>query len=124
MRLVSDETQEIMHEFAITEAILSIVLQKAQEVNSARITQIDLQVGKLTGFIPESIQLQFALLSKGTAAEGANLTFHQVPARLHCRRCNADFTTDSCEISCPNCRTLEIDVISGMELSVESMEIE
>lgn len=113
-----------MHEFAITKGILDIVLQKAREVQASKIAKIDVQVGKLTGYIPECIQLQFAILSKGTIAAGANLSFYQPAARLHCRKCNLDYTTDSFDLVCPNCHTLEMDVLSGQELSVESMEVE
>ena len=113
-----------MHEFTITKAILSIVVQKAQEIQAGKIKKIDLQVGKLTGYLPGSIQLQFAILSKDTVAEDASLTFHQPPANLHCRKCNVDFTTDSLDLACPDCHTLETDILSGLELSVESMEIE
>jgi hydrogenase nickel incorporation protein HypA/HybF len=113
-----------MHEFTITSAILSIVVQKAQEIRAGKITRIDLQVGRLTGYIPESIQLQFALLSKGTVAEGASLTFYQPLAHLHCRKCKNEFTSDFMDMTCPDCHTLETDILSGLELSVESMEIE
>ena len=113
-----------MHEFAITEAILSIVLKKAQEIQAGRITKIDLYVGRLTGYLPESIKLQFAFLSKDTAAAGASLNFLQPLAKLHCRKCDRDFTVDSFDLTCPQCHTLEVEVVSGLELNVESMEIE
>jgi hydrogenase nickel incorporation protein HypA/HybF len=113
-----------MHELAITQSILSIVLQKAREAPQGKITKIDLHVGRLTGFLPESIQLQFAILSKGTAAAGAVLSFKQPAANLHCRKCNLNYTTDSFDLTCPDCHTMEIDVISGQELIVESLEIE
>ena len=111
-----------MHEFTITKSILSIVLQKAQEVKARKITKVDLQVGRLTGCVPECIQLQFDILSRNTAADGARLIFHQPPARLHCRYCNRDYATDSLDLVCPECHTLEIDILSGSELYVESME--
>jgi len=113
-----------MHEFTITKLILSIVLQKAQEVKARKITKVDLQIGRLTGYVPECIQLQFDVLSHDTAAAGANLSFHQPPVKLHCRYCNRDYTSDSFDLTCPECHTLEIDILSGSELYVESMEAE
>jgi hydrogenase nickel incorporation protein HypA/HybF len=113
-----------MHELAITQSILSIVLLKAREISAVKITKIDLQVGRLTGYLPESIQLQFAFLSKGTEAAGAWLSFYQPAANLHCRKCDIKYTTNSFDLACPHCYTLETDILSGTELSVESMEIE
>ena len=111
-----------MHELTVTKSILSIVLQKAQEVKTQKITKVDLLVGRLTGYMPECIQLQFDILSHNTAAAGAKLSFHQPLAKLHCRRCNRDYTSDSLDLVCPGCHTLEIDILSGLELYVESME--
>ena len=113
-----------MHEFAVTKSIVSIILEKAREVNANKITKVELLVGRLTGYVPECIQLQFQVLSHNTAADGASLVFHQPPIKLHCRRCKRDYTSDSLNLTCPECRTLEIDIQSGSELFVESMEVE
>ena len=113
-----------MHELAITQSILSIVLQKAQEVKARQITKVDLLVGRLTGYVPECIQLQFDILSRNTTAAGASLAFNQPPARLHCRKCDIDFTSDSFDLICPECHDLEVDILSGKELYVESIEVE
>lgn len=113
-----------MHEFAITKTILSIVLEKAWEVNASKVTKVEILVGRLTGFIPECIQLQFGILSRNTEAAGASLVFHQPPVKLHCRNCRFDYTSDSLDLTCPECHTLEIDILSGSELYVETMEVE
>ena len=113
-----------MHELAITQSILAIVLQKAHEAKARQITKVDLLVGTLTGFVPECIQLQFDILSRNTAAAGADLSFNQPPARLHCRKCGNDFTSDSFDLICPECHNLEIDILSGRELYIESIEVE
>ena len=113
-----------MHEFTITKSILSIVLQKAQEVEARQITKVDLRIGRLTGFVPECIQLQFDILSRNTAAADASLVFHQPETKLHCRKCERDYTSDSLELVCPRCHALEIDILSGTELFVESMDVE
>ena len=113
-----------MHELTITQGILSIVLQKAREIQAKKITRVEIQLGRLTGYVPECIQLQFAILSKGTAASGACLIFNQPSTRLYCRKCQKDYSSDSFDLACPECYTLEMDILSGQELYVESMEAE
>ena len=113
-----------MHELTITENIISIILQKAKEVDARQITKVDLQIGRLTSFIPECIQLQFDILSRNTLAAGASLAFHQPETKLHCRKCDRDYTSDSLDVICPRCHALEIDILSGLELYVESIDIE
>jgi hydrogenase nickel incorporation protein HypA/HybF len=113
-----------MHELSITMAIMSIVLEKAQEAGAGKVTRVELRVGRLTGIIPECVRLQFSLLGKGTVAENASLSFIEPPLTLRCRVCNVNYTADSTELTCPTCRRLEIDILSGSELSVESIEVE
>ncbi len=113
-----------MHELAITEAIVSIVVRKALEANASKVTRIDLEVGRLTGIVPECVELQFALLGEGTIAQGARLCFDLRPVNLKCRACDITYARDEMEFSCPRCRGLEIDVLSGFELSVQSIEAE
>jgi hydrogenase nickel incorporation protein HypA/HybF len=113
-----------MHEFAVTNSILAIVLEKARESRAKKVTKIDLQVGRLTGFVPECIQLQFDILSRGTIAAGAGLSFHQPLVNLRCRRCDVAYTTDSFDLICPDCHNMDIEILSGSELYIESMEVE
>ena len=87
-----------MHELAVTQSILSIVLEKAQEAKAKKITNVELLVGRLTGYVPECIKLQFDILSHNTVAANANLTFHQPAAKLYCRRCKQEYTTDSFDL--------------------------
>jgi len=113
-----------MHELSITQAIVSIVLRKALEADAARITRVDLRIGQLAGIIPECVELQFALLSRGTIAEDAVLSFDTPPLTLKCRTCNATYTREDVREPCPCCGGAEIDIISGFELSVQSIEID
>jgi hydrogenase nickel incorporation protein HypA/HybF len=113
-----------MHELSVTMAIMSIVLEKAQEAGAARVTGVDLRVGRLAGIIPECVRLQFSLLGKGTIAEGASLSFIEPPLTLRCRVCDITYTRDNTELTCPNCEGREIDIVTGFELSVESIEVD
>ena len=113
-----------MHELTITNSILSIILQKAREAKVRQITKVDLRIGRLTGFVPECIQLQFDILSRNTIAAGASLSFNQPPTKLHCRKCHINYTSDSFDLICPQCHSMEIDILSGSELYIESMEAE
>ena len=113
-----------MHEYAITKSILEIVLEKAQEIKARKITGVNLHVGRLTGYVPECVQLQFDILSHNTMAAGAKLCFHQPPAKIYCRKCKAGYLVESFDLMCPTSHTMEIDILSGSELFVESMEAE
>jgi hydrogenase nickel incorporation protein HypA/HybF len=113
-----------MHELSITTAIMSIVLEKAEEFKAGKVTRVDLQIGRLAGIIPECVRLQFAILGKGTIAENALLSFNEPALTLRCRVCDTTYTRENTDLTCPRCCGREIDILSGFELNVESIEVE
>jgi len=113
-----------MHELPVTMSILSIVLEQAKTVQASRIKSINLKIGELSGVVPEYVETQFEFLSKDTIAAGAALVFNQPPARLRCRVCASVFSPNGQNWVCPNCHDRNIEIVSGRECFVESMEIE
>jgi hypothetical protein len=57
-------------------------------------------------------------------ADGAILTFHQPPVKLHYHKCNLDDTSDSLALVFPDCHIPEIDILSVPELYAESMGVD
>jgi hydrogenase nickel incorporation protein HypA/HybF len=73
-----------MHEMSVTQAMLDLALEHAK---GQRITDIHLRVGRLSGFVPESVEFYFEYLSKDTLAEGARLHFEIAPLEMTCMDC-------------------------------------
>lgn len=114
-----------MHELAVTQSILDIVVRHAQQANAQRILAINLTIGELTGFVDQSIQFYFDFLSKDTLAQGAEIRFERVPARVRCHVCAAEYIPpDSRLWTCPECDALGGEIVAGREFSVASIEIE
>jgi len=112
-----------LHELAVTENILKIAVEHGQRAGAGRITAIHLVIGGLSGFVDDAIQFNFDLLTPGTLAEGAQLHFQRIPARLRCRQCDTVFEPDGIDWRCPECDALAGEVIAGKEFFVESIEI-
>jgi hydrogenase nickel incorporation protein HypA/HybF len=112
-----------MHELPVTQGILSIVLEQARTAQADKISRIYLTIGELSGIVPEYIRLQFDMLSKDTAADGAEIVIKQPVVELHCRNCDNVFTPEGKDWTCPKCAKEEIDITAGRECFVESMEV-
>ena len=112
-----------MHELAITEEILRITVEHAEKAQAQRVTDIHLVIGDLSSVVDDSVQFYFDFSSPGTVAEGAELHFQRVPARLRCRQCEQEFEPDGRDWHCPNCQALGGDVIQGREFYLESIEV-
>ena len=113
-----------MHEFSITESVLSMALEKANEANASKITRINLIVGELSGVVSECVQFYFDFISKDTIASGAALSFETTPTKLRCRNCNHVFSPTNSNWSCPDCNEVGTEIISGRECYMESIEVE
>ena len=113
-----------MHELAITQSMFDIVLKQAEQVHAKKVTEINLVIGEMTGVGSDSVQFYLDFLTKGTIAEGAAVFFTIVPAKAQCRNCNRIFELKEFDWTCPHCQDNIIDVISGKELFVESIEVD
>lgn len=113
-----------MHELSITQSVLNIAVEHAERAEAERILVINLVVGELTGFVDDSIQFYFDMLSPGTLAEGAKLAILRVPARIRCRVCDAEFALQDSNWLCPSCSAVGGDILAGREFLVESIEVD
>ena len=113
-----------MHELPVTQSILDIISKKSQEVQASKVTQINVVIGELSGFVPDCIQFYFDSLSKETIAEGAALNFKSIPVQLRCRVCSTTFSPQDGQWTCPGCHSPSVEIIGGRELYLESIEVE
>jgi hydrogenase nickel incorporation protein HypA/HybF len=113
-----------MHELSITQSILSIALEQAKAVQASKITKINLTIGELSGIVDECVQFYFQVLSKDTIAAGASLEFNLPATKLRCLNCQTIFSPDDLLWACPNCKEQKVEIVSGRECHVESIEVE
>ena len=113
-----------VHELAITQNILDIVLNEAKSAQANKVTKINLVIGELSGTVSDCVLFYFDFLKKGNAAEEATLDFKLVPIELRCRGCQTVFHPKDSAWICPNCQGTGLDVIGGQESYIESIEVE
>ena len=113
-----------MHEFSITESMLALALEKAGEAEAKKITGINLVVGELSGVVAECVQFYFEHISKDTIAKGASLTFETKSTELRCHHCDQVFSPIDRNWLCPDCNQPGIEIVSGRECYMESIEVE
>jgi hydrogenase nickel incorporation protein HypA/HybF len=112
-----------MHELALTETILNTTLRYAANGNAQRVTDVYFVVGQLSEITDESVQFYWDLISPGTICEGARLHFDHQPAQLKCRNCDHIFALPDDRIACPHCNSEHVQVISGSDFRLDSIEI-
>ena len=113
-----------MHELPITRDILNIALNEAKAAQAAKINTIFLVVGELSGVSSECVRFYFDFLKKGNAAEEAALDIRHIPAEFKCRDCQKVFSLQDSYWICPNCKSINVEILSGKECYIESLEVE
>ncbi len=113
-----------MHELAVTEEILRKAEEIAEQEQANKVTDIYLEIGKLSGIMDESVQFYWDALCKNTVCEEANLHFESIPAKIHCGDCGNEYELEHDLIPCPACSSMNIKISDGDEFILKSIEVE
>ncbi|NLP04195.1 MAG: hydrogenase maturation nickel metallochaperone HypA [Fibrobacter sp.] len=111
-----------MHELSIVENLLKVIESAAAENGISRVTGVNLRIGRLRQVVPEMFQFAFDTAKIGTVAESAEVKINFVPAKAVCRDCGREFAVEDNFFVCEGCNGVDVDVIEGKELQIESME--
>ncbi|BBO76311.1 hydrogenase nickel incorporation protein HypA [Desulfosarcina widdelii] len=114
-----------MHEMGIAMEIVDIAKASIpQDMQGAKVQRVNLQVGKLSAIVSESLRFCFDLVTKDTPLEGAELSIEELPVVARCKDCNTQWTVTEAVFTCKKCQSGNIDILSGRELDITSIEIE
>ena len=108
-----------MHELSIAQSVVDAVVERA---DGRQVLRVRLQVGRLSGVFPDALRFSFELVTEGTGAQGATLEIDEPQGRAICRSCAADLTLRDLVLLC-ECGSADIEVVSGRELLISSMEV-
>lgn len=113
-----------MHELSMIANLFEILEEKAAEKNSKRITGVKLQVGLLSGIVPELLQSAFDIYKKDTIASEAEMEIVKVPLKILCRDCQEEMIKEDFVFICGKCGSTNLKTLTGTELYLEKMEME
>lgn len=95
-----------MHELALAQGMLDIAEEELARHNCTRLKLLRVQVGAMSGVVPDCLDFAFTSLVQGTRQEGARLEIEKIPLQLQCVMCGTDFEADGGPAdlwTCPNC---------------------
>lgn len=108
-----------MHELSITQSVIDAVSEK---LGDAPVAVVTLEIGQLSGVVADSVRFCFELCSAGTTLDGARLDIIDTPGLGHCRSCDAELPLRDLILLCP-CGSADVDVLSGQQLTIKSVEV-
>ncbi|HEX9080218.1 MAG TPA: hydrogenase maturation nickel metallochaperone HypA [Desulfuromonadaceae bacterium] len=110
-----------MHEMSITQGIIEICEQHA---GGRRVVSLDVEIGELSGVVPEAIEFCFEACSRGTRLEGARLKIIPIPGQGRCQDCGGETPLASVYGACARCGGYRVIITAGEEMRVREIEVE
>ena len=113
-----------MHELSVCEALVTQVEEIAKVNHADRVTAILLELGPLSGVEADLLEHAYPLAAAGSCAADAALSINTGSVRVSCRVCGTESAVAPNRIVCGSCQAWQVDVISGDELLLVSVELQ
>ena len=113
-----------MHEMGIAQSIVDIALSSIPEdMESPKVEKINLKIGKLAAVVEHSLTFCFEVITENTTLAGAVLHIESVPVRARCKSCGHTWDVEGPDFTCPGCQDGEIELLTGREIDIISLEL-
>ncbi len=113
-----------MHELSMVKAIID-TLEDLQERNRWRsIKSVKLKVGAMRQVIPHILRFAFNASVERTSLVGTELVIDVLPVEFLCRSCGGRWGDGDLGYLCPHCGGKDVDMVQGMEMDIDSLEVE
>lgn len=113
-----------MHELSIAISIVDTAIDQAARASAGRVSEVELDVGLLSGIVYEALEFALGVATKGTILEETLFRINRVEPVAECPRCDHLYTPEGMFSQCPECKETGIRLIRGTELKIKSLLVE
>ena len=111
-----------MHELKIADELIEIIIKVAESEKLKKVTQVNIQFGKMIQIVPETFRFVFESGVKGTIIKNARLNLEVLPVKFACKKCKEETEIEDLIFVCPRCGSNDLKLIQGRETIIESIE--
>lgn len=110
-----------MHELSLLENVREILENHALSQNFTKVTQVTLEIGKLSCVEPDALRFGFDVVMKGSLAENAELNISDLAGLGICRQCGLQIEMETSHDPCSNCGSPFVKIIQGAEMKIKDL---
>ncbi|MBS7403653.1 MAG: hydrogenase maturation nickel metallochaperone HypA [Oscillospiraceae bacterium] len=110
-----------MHELGILSSMLKTLDKIMVEEKLTHIETIVLQVGEISGIVPEFIEECFPAATYKTKYENMKLEMEVIPGIVRCNDCGEEFNARECDLKCPKCGKSNLFPLSGRDFMIKEI---
>lgn len=113
-----------MHELAITKSLIESIRQESRKHGISSPKKVFLELGKLSGYVKEPIQMYFEHLKKDVPMlQDTELVVKELDGKIECQECHRECPVkESCLILCPVCDSTNVEIIQGKDIVIKNIE--
>lgn len=113
-----------MHELSVCQSILSQAGRIARDNGAARIGQVTVQIGPLSGVEVPLLERAFEIASLAAGDGGILLRVETAPVKIHCASCDSESAAEPNRLVCSKCGNWRVRLVSGDQMILKSVELE
>ncbi|MEU8797336.1 hydrogenase maturation nickel metallochaperone HypA [Spirillospora sp. NPDC048819] len=108
-----------VHELAVTESVIAAI---SMQLPDSQVAVVHLEIGRLSGVMPDAVRFCFELAGEGTCVEGARLDITEPEGTGSCASCGTSFPARDALAVCP-CGSADVTISGGAELTIKAVEV-
>lgn len=110
-----------MHELAIAEHMFDII---SESIGGKKdLEKVSITLGPLSGISAEALSFCFDEVAFTKGFGKPQLVIEKTLADIKCNNCNHKYKTDDFYNICPKCASVDKEILSGDEFTIDSVEI-
>lgn len=113
-----------MHEYSIVQSLLDACEEQAVKNDATKITKVVVKIGVMSGVEVELLKTAFDTFKDETICSDAEFVMNIQPVVIKCHTCEKESTLKKLEYCCPECQSVELDILDGEDMFLMSLEME
>ena len=113
-----------MHELSLAVGIVDQVKNVAKREKFNKVSSINIEIGELSGVIPESLKGALSIAVLDTILENTAINFDIISGLAICKECKTEYELHSFADECPKCNGYLKTIIKGKELLIKSIDVD
>jgi len=113
-----------MHEYSIVQSLLDLCEDNAGKNEASKVTKVVIKIGVMSGVEPELLKTAFDTFKEKTICEEAEFIMNIQPIVVKCAKCLSESILQKVEYTCPDCQSMELDILDGEEMYLMQLELE
>lgn len=110
-----------MHEYALAQDIVETISNKVTE-DLETVAGINIEVGAFSGVVAESLDFGLKVIMTEKNNPNVNINITRIPSFARCQ-CGNEYRVDEIFENCPQCHSFNREMISGMDIVINSVEL-